>query len=310
VLTSLSSRQAGILAALAEVASVRGMEGTSVALVVARAGVSTSSFYDEFSGLQECVRVLLDLGWELCGALVAGAFGREVDWREAARSALEELLILFDCEPALARIWFVDGLGAGSWAVEYRERHLASLQAKVGERCFAGESPLELALRSATMSSAIGVVTSHVATRSADPCITLLARLTGIVVAPFLTEDQTRRDVARAERRVNHVLSHTYPPARDPVLSGDGAGREAQQASVRSKRAEQVSQCLRYLAEAPGASNGEIARTIGMAHPSQISLLLGDLCKEGLVRKRSEGPGKRNAWRLTTRGTAEARRLR
>jgi len=64
-----------------------------------------------------------------------------------------------------------------------------------------------------------------------------------------------------------------------------------------------------FLAEHPDASNREVATGIGVEHQSQISRLLTYLAQESLAVKRSEGKGKRNAWRLTESGEALARAL-
>jgi DNA-binding IclR family transcriptional regulator len=66
-------------------------------------------------------------------------------------------------------------------------------------------------------------------------------------------------------------------------------------------------ECLLFLAEHPDSSNREVAAGITVAHQSHISRLLAYLLQENLVTKRSEGTGKRNAWRLTPRGEEIAR---
>jgi DNA-binding IclR family transcriptional regulator len=73
--------------------------------------------------------------------------------------------------------------------------------------------------------------------------------------------------------------------------------------------APRARECLRFLLKHPGSSNREVAIGIDIAHQSQISRLLSLLVREGLVLKRSEGAGKRNAWLLTPRGEEIARAL-
>jgi hypothetical protein len=73
--------------------------------------------------------------------------------------------------------------------------------------------------------------------------------------------------------------------------------------------ARRLRECLLFLAGYPDCSNREVAVGIGIAHQSQISRLLSRLLRENLAVRRSAGPGKRNAWRLTPRGEEIARAL-
>ncbi len=59
--------------------------------------------------------------------LMSQAFADQDDWREGIRGALESLLMFFDEQPLLARVWLVESLAAGSWALERRERHVRAL---------------------------------------------------------------------------------------------------------------------------------------------------------------------------------------
>jgi hypothetical protein len=52
---------------------------------------------------------------------------RDGTWQDGVRSALVSLLAFLDCEPLLARVWLIESLAAGAWALERRERDLAAL---------------------------------------------------------------------------------------------------------------------------------------------------------------------------------------
>jgi len=86
------------------------------------------------------------------------------------------------------------------------------------------------------------------------------------------------------------------PDAALPANPGNPSGRRARE-------------CLLFLAKHPDSSNREVGAGMNIAHQSQVSKLLAYLLQEGLVTKRSEGKGKRNAWRLTPRGEEIARAL-
>lgn len=99
---------------------------------------------------------------------------------------------------------------------------------------------------------------------------------------------------------------------------GQEAGRvavananESKPAGRRFPGARRSWECLAYLGDHPGSSNSEIAAAIGVVHGSQISKLLSDLRREGLVlRDAGERPGTPNAWWLTPVGKARVLSLR
>jgi hypothetical protein len=88
-----------------------------------------------------------------------------------------------------------------------------------------------------------------------------------------------------------------------------GAGVAALPALLSNPSAHRARECLLFLADHPGTSNREVASGIGVAHQPQISRLLSQLVAESLACKRSEGAGRRNAWRLTPRGEQALRML-
>jgi DNA-binding MarR family transcriptional regulator len=69
---------------------------------------------------------------------------------------------------------------------------------------------------------------------------------------------------------------------------------------------------LMVVAEAPGASNREIAEGSGIADQGQISKLLNRLARLELVENTGDGQekGAANAWHLTPRGEAVERATR
>lgn len=91
------------------------------------------------------------------------------------------------------------------------------------------------------------------------------------------------------------------------LLTGDGV--PALPAMLSNPNARRARECLIFLAQHPGASNRELATGIGVTHQPQISRLLSRLLGENLVSKRSQGAGKRNAWRLSARGEDVLRML-
>jgi len=291
-----------ILRAMVEVVAERGYADASVELVVAQAGVSRRTFYKCFGNREECFRELLDLASARTLDLVATAYTRDATWQDGLRSALASVLGFLDSEPLLARVWLIESLAAGAWALERRERNLAALRALVVAQWptleALGSSPLAA---EGAIASVLGVIQTHIVTGRPRPLIELLGPLTGLVVAQYLPPRSVAREVERGEE-----LARTSPPVELRVIASSVAIPPV----LSNPNAHRARRCVLFLADRPHASNREIAAASGVAHASQISKLLAGLLAEGLLVKRSEGVGKRNAWQLTARGEESIRALR
>jgi AcrR family transcriptional regulator len=287
---------------MVEVVAERGYADASLELVIGHAGVSHRTFYNCFESRDACFEELLDLASARALELIACAFAREAVWRDGVRSALASLLVFLDSEPLLARVWLVDSMGAGSWALECRERKLAAMRelALASWRAADGRSPSALSVDGA-IASVLGVIQTHIVTGRPGPLTALLGPLTGLVVAQWLPPRLVAREVEIGEQlaQTSRVVRPDTMPASVviPAVLGNPTAHRARR-------------CVFLLADRPQASNREIAAAIGVAHESQISKLLACLLAEGLVTKRSAGVGKRNWWQLTPLGEEMSLALR
>jgi AcrR family transcriptional regulator len=307
-----TSRRDRILEAIVKVAAERGFANTSVKLVTARAGVSTSTFYEEFEDLQECFVAVLDLALERAGGLIAQAFAREKCWQDGVLGALASLLVYFDSEPALTRVWFVEALAAGSWALERREHIAGMLRSMMVEHWVArGDNPPDSVAAAGVMASVLGLIHTHLVTGWPEPLIELLGPLMGLVTSLYLEKQDVAREVERGAQLAREIQAGDpgwSPPVRQTELSP--APDVAMPATLANPRAHRARECLIFLADHPDSSNSAIANAIGIAHKSHISRLLSYLLDEGLAVKHSEGgAGVPNAWRLTLHGEEIARVL-
>jgi AcrR family transcriptional regulator len=303
-------QRARILHAMAEIVAEHGYARTKVKQVTSRAGVSTGTFYEYFGSLEDCFTTLLDLGSERAKELITEAFEREDRWQDGARGALASLLVLLDSEPLLARIWFVDALAAGSWALERHAQNLALLRSTIAERLWPTprEEPPGPLIVAGIMASVLGLIHAHLLTKEPKPLIDLLGPLMGLVTAPSLDTRGFAREIEKGAQLAREIAAgdpRWAPPAQAPVLNlGYGGIHPAISHNARRAR-----ECLLFIAKHPDSSNREIATGIGIAHKSQISTLLSYLARENLATKRSEGIGKRYAWQLTALGDEVARAL-
>jgi AcrR family transcriptional regulator len=115
-----------ILEAVTEVTAKVGYAEASVADVIAVAGISRKTFYEQFRDKEDCFLSAYDvLSERLVRSLVQ--VGAELPPGPGRRRAqLEAFLAALEREPAVARVFMVDVLGAGARALE-RRQHVNAL---------------------------------------------------------------------------------------------------------------------------------------------------------------------------------------
>ena len=294
-----------------EVLAEHGFAGATVGLVVARAGVSTRTFYRCFDGLQECLIAVMDGALEQVVALASRELEGAGCWQEGVRSALAAVLSHFDRDPELARACIVETLAGGSVVLAHRERLTEAFRVPVVRRIEREAPEIPPLAAEGAMSSVLGIMHAHIVTAKPGPFIELLGPLMGLIMAPYLGVQGLDREIEQGDELARAILaadSRGVSPVQSP---GQSRVRGAiVPATLRYPGARRARECLLFLVEHPASSNREVAVGIDIAHQSHISRLLGYLLREELVTKRSEGRGKRNAWWLTERGEEVARALR
>jgi AcrR family transcriptional regulator len=109
-----------IFAALPLVVEEHGYQGTSVARIVAIAGVSSRAFYDQFSGKRECFALVHEAAQERLLAVLSAPCEPGVGLAQRVRRSLGAGLDLLAAEPALARLIALEAPAAGG---EIAARH-------------------------------------------------------------------------------------------------------------------------------------------------------------------------------------------
>lgn len=294
-----------IIDAMVAVVAEHGFGGVSVARVVERAGVSRVTFYELFEGVEDCFLAVVSSVMGRSIAHIIEAFEREREWLDAVPSALAALLTFLDSEPQLARVCVVEALAAGPRALQCRQRELATLRPllEAGRRqSNSARLPASLAVEG-VIASVLGVLHARLVSGQAPPFIGLLGPLTGLVLLPYTDPKALHAQIKRAETMAAAITRRG--PSEQLAGSQEGAIPDA----LRDPVAYRARQCVLYLAEHPGASNRQIASGIGVIHQGQMSSLLGRLSRIDLVVKHPHGPGRANAWRLTSRGGLVAQAL-
>jgi AcrR family transcriptional regulator len=124
--TATSITRARIFEAMASVVAERGYAAVTVSHVVRAAHVSRRTFYEHFEDKEDCFVETYRTGCENGIAQIDAALRarEDPDWRTRLWVSLEAYLAILAAEPHFARVLLIDVLGAGSRALEMRERIL------------------------------------------------------------------------------------------------------------------------------------------------------------------------------------------
>jgi AcrR family transcriptional regulator len=285
-----------------------GYRGVSIGLLTERAHVSRRTFYECYTNLEECLEAVIDEGSEHTIGVIVDAFQRQTCWRDAVRAALADLLDFYDTHPLHARVWIVEIVAAGSFALEHRERSLARLRARVSSLApiptDGDPSPL---LFESQLAGLLGVLQARVTTNDPQPLVELLGPLMGLIAQAYLDEGAVAQEIEQGERLAREILAkreHAKGEVASWQASGQGwvdaHGRLP--AALANASAARARACVQFVAANPEANNRQIALGIGVPHQGQASALLDRLLRAGLLFKRPGEPGKSNAWRVSPEG--------
>jgi AcrR family transcriptional regulator len=187
------SQRQRLLDAAAQVTAARGYEETTVADILAEAGVGRETFYELFEDRRACV---LAAHRELLDNLVAhvrAAYEGPGDWVERCRATLRALLEWFAGDPALGRFLLVEPAAVGP---EFHaifqagfDRFVAMIDEGLDEDL---PDPQPLPATSLAVGAAISRVYGEVAAGRTARLPTLLPQLTYETLVPFLGEAAAR----------------------------------------------------------------------------------------------------------------------
>jgi AcrR family transcriptional regulator len=128
----LASQRGRLLDAMARAVAEKGYAAATVADVVAIAGVSRRTFYEQFADKESCFLAAYDTGVELVLGRIRLAVDAlpEADWRTRARVGIETFMNVLAEEPAFAWALVVEVIGAGRAALA-RHAEIMGLFAQV-----------------------------------------------------------------------------------------------------------------------------------------------------------------------------------
>jgi AcrR family transcriptional regulator len=113
-----ASQRGRVLEAMVKAVAEKGYPATTIADVVAGAGVSRRTFYQQFRDKEECFLAAFDTGVEFVRSRVEEEFAslEPRDWRGHLRVLFETYLATLASEPEFTKVLHVDALAAGAQA--------------------------------------------------------------------------------------------------------------------------------------------------------------------------------------------------
>jgi len=145
----MASQRGRLLDAMAEAVAAKGYAATTVADVIARAGVSRKTFYEHFRDKEACFLAAYDTGVELLLGTLRAAGTPGADPLEVARATTVAYLETLAAEPAFARTFMIEVGAAGAAARERRDAVHEQFAQLLRERAAAAglaEQPAEIYL--------------------------------------------------------------------------------------------------------------------------------------------------------------------
>jgi AcrR family transcriptional regulator len=292
-------QRARLLSAAVVTLDELGYAQATVAHITMRARVSRRTFYDLFSGREECLLAILDDTLERIAAELESANSDAWSWRERVRVGLWVVLSFLDREPVLARVCVVQSARGPQRVLEAREEILARVARTIDEgRTNSARAAQIPPLTAEGLAGAVlAIVYKRLLKGGGEPSLKgLLNELMSMIVLPYLGPAAAHQECARPVP-VAPKMSLT------PAMFAHGGGGDPLR-DVPMRLTYRTALVLHAIATRPAGSNRLIGELADIHDQGQISKLLGRLKGLGLLQNTGAGhaKGEPNAWSLTELG--------
>jgi AcrR family transcriptional regulator len=193
-----ASQRARILAGMRGAVAERGYQATSIADVIARAGVSRKTFYQQFEGKDECFAVAYGQEMDRLVEVTMSAFeGEGPPWTRRLRGALTALCAALAANPAVARLCFVEALGAGPATMARRREALRGLLPifEAAPADAVTDDAFADSLRMGRIGDLAEMLQHEIAVGAGATLPRLVPQLTYLMALPFLGPERAAREL-------------------------------------------------------------------------------------------------------------------
>lgn len=187
------SQRDRMLEAMAQVCASEGYGGATVAAVIAGAGVSRKTFYEQFHDREDCFLAAYDaILAQFLGRVTAAYRQPELDWPGRVRAAIEALLAFLAAEPAFARMCIVEVLAAGERAIERYDSAVRALASLLDEGRAQLPNPDEVpaTMPGALIEGGAFLIREQILAGRTEQLQTLLPDITYAALVPYLGQDE------------------------------------------------------------------------------------------------------------------------
>ena len=193
------SQRERLLAAVVRVTASKGYENTSVADILAEAGVGRESFYELFDDKLDCLLVAHAALMDHLEATIIAAYEEPVAWVDRVRRAVAAVLEWLAADPAAARVTLVELAAVGSVSRERFQQNFLRF-AKLLEDGHDGAGPGSVRPQAAALavSASFARIYEEVTMDRTAELPSLLTELTYEVLVPFVGEEAARVAAAGA----------------------------------------------------------------------------------------------------------------
>ncbi len=176
-----------MLDAVARAVAEKGYEKASVADILAGAGVSRRTFYEQFTDKEDCFLAAYATIFADLAANALGAYRSRRRWSDRIAAGLEVFIGQLAAEPAYARAGIVEVLAAGPRAIEQRDRLLRSFHPLFDPaRPEVPDHGAPRIVAEATVGGIYEVIYRHIVAEGPETLDALLPELTYLALAPFV----------------------------------------------------------------------------------------------------------------------------
>jgi AcrR family transcriptional regulator len=194
-----ASQRGRLICAIADAVAAKGYAATTVADVIALAGVSRKAFYEHFDDKEACYLASYDTGAAaIYEAMVEAAEGL-ASWEEILDSVLSTWLEFLEADLTFTRAYMIEFWAAGDAARErWKERRdrTAGLLKALHERARV-EDPAIVAVSDTVIAAVVGgvnrVVISHVLANDPAPLTDLEAELVRFIKMTLASHEEPDR---------------------------------------------------------------------------------------------------------------------
>jgi AcrR family transcriptional regulator len=190
-----------IFIAVAQAVAAKGYEATTVGDICAEAYISTRTFYEHFAGKQEAALATVEAGVDKVMADCREVFRATTPWPEAIWATFDVYTDWIACEPAFARLIFVETLSAGPAALDLLQSLMDAFAIflEPGYELASARAPSRQLVDETVANGVFCLIHEYLLREPPQTAPSILPEIVRTILAPFLGVEAARRFVQ--ERR-------------------------------------------------------------------------------------------------------------